>query len=113
MAIRHCSRSKPTMCSPASRNSVTCSRRCSPSPRNSPAYRRQRAARHALGSFVAMDPITLRNRLLVATGMWKEATGEPLPKMPPGDPADQLQNFELRLVDRLWESATPENAREI
>ncbi len=60
-----------------------------------------------------MDPITLRNRLLVATGMWKEATGEPLPKMPPGNPADQLQGFELKLVDKLWESATPENAREI
>ena len=60
-----------------------------------------------------MDPITLRNRLLVATGMWREATGEPLPKLAPGDPADQLQSFELRLVNRLCESATPENAREI
>ena len=61
----------------------------------------------------SMDQIQLRNRLLVATGMWKEATGEPLPRMAPGDPADQIQSFELRLVDRLWESATPENAREI
>src|SRR5665213_2426352 len=61
----------------------------------------------------AMDQIQMRNRLLVATGMWKEATGEPLPKMEPGDPADQIQSFELKLVDRLWESATPENAREI
>jgi hypothetical protein len=60
-----------------------------------------------------MDPITLRNRLLVATGMWKEATREPLPRMPPGNPADQLQHFEITLVDKLWESATPENAREI
>lgn len=60
-----------------------------------------------------MDQIQLRNRLLVATGMWREATGEPLPKMPPGDPAVQIENFELRLVERLWESATPENAREI
>jgi hypothetical protein len=60
-----------------------------------------------------MDQITLRNRLLVATGMWREATGEPLPKLPPGDPAEQLQTFELQLVDRLWESATPENAREV
>jgi hypothetical protein len=61
----------------------------------------------------AMDPIKLRNRLLVATGMWKEATGEPLPRLEPGDPADQIQSFELRLVDRLWESANPETAREI
>jgi hypothetical protein len=62
---------------------------------------------------VAMDPITLRNRLLVATGMWKEATGDPLPRLAPGDPADQLQSFEVQLVDRLWDSATPETAREI
>ena len=60
-----------------------------------------------------MDPIMLRNRLLIASAMWKEATGEPLPRLPPGDPADQLQSFELRLVNRLCEGATPENAREI
>jgi hypothetical protein len=61
----------------------------------------------------AIDPITLRNRLLVATAMWKETTGEPLPRMAPGDPADQIQSFELQLIDRLWQSATAENAREI
>lgn len=60
-----------------------------------------------------MDPITLRNRLLVATGMWKEAIGEPLPKIEPGDPASQIESFELKLVTRLWEIATPESAREI
>ena len=60
-----------------------------------------------------LDPITLRNRLLVATAMWKETVREPLPRMPPGDPSDQLESFEIALVDRLWESATPENAREI
>lgn len=60
-----------------------------------------------------MDAITLRNRLLVATSMWKETTGDPLPRLQPGDPADQLQAFELALVERLWQSATPENAREI
>ena len=60
-----------------------------------------------------LDPITLRNRLLVATSMWKETVREPLPRMAPGDPGDQLQSFELELVNRLWESATPENAREI
>jgi hypothetical protein len=62
---------------------------------------------------LALDPITLRNRLLVATAMWKEAIAEPLPRMPPGDPADQIQAFELELVQRLWDSATPENARDI
>jgi len=61
----------------------------------------------------AMDSIKLRNRLLVATGMWKEATGEPLPRMEPGEPAVQIESFELRLVNRLWETATPENAREV
>jgi len=60
-----------------------------------------------------VDQITLRNRLLVATGMWKETTGEPLPRLAPGQPTAQLQEFELLLVNRLWESATPENAREI
>jgi hypothetical protein len=61
----------------------------------------------------AIDPITLRNRLLVATSMWKETIAEPLPRMPPGDPGEQIQSFELQLVDRLWESATPDNARDI
>ncbi|HTX30601.1 MAG TPA: hypothetical protein VMD09_04405 [Solirubrobacteraceae bacterium] len=59
------------------------------------------------------DPIALRNRLLVATSMWKETTGEPLPRLAPGEPADQITSFELQLVNRLWESATAENAREI
>ena len=61
----------------------------------------------------ALDPITLRNRLLVATSMWKETIAEPLPRLAPGDPADQIQSFELVLVDRLWESATADNARDI
>jgi hypothetical protein len=60
-----------------------------------------------------MDPIALRNRLRLATGMWEEAIGEPLPKLAPGDPVDQIQSFELKLVDRLWETATPETARDI
>ena len=60
-----------------------------------------------------MDQIELRNRLLVATGMWRDATGEPLPRMAPGEPADQIREFELTLVNRLWETATPENAREV
>lgn len=60
-----------------------------------------------------MDQIQMRNRLLVATGMWREAVAEPLPKMPPGDPASQIEQFELRLVERLCAQATPESAREI
>jgi hypothetical protein len=60
-----------------------------------------------------MDQITLRNRLLIASAMWKEATGEPLPRLAPGQPADQLQDFELQLVDRLCQTATAETAREV
>ncbi len=60
-----------------------------------------------------MDQIEMRNRLLVATGMWKDATGEPLPRLAPGDPEDQIREFELTLVNRLWEGASSENAREV
>lgn len=60
-----------------------------------------------------MDSVNLRNRLLVATGMWREVTGESLPRLPPGRPEQQIEAFELLLVDRLWQAATPENAREI
>jgi hypothetical protein len=55
----------------------------------------------------------LRNRLVMATQMWKEATAEPLPRMQPGDPAKQLSDFELRLVDMLCAQATAETARDI
>jgi hypothetical protein len=55
----------------------------------------------------------LRNRLVMATQMWREATGDPLPRMPPGDPAGQLQGFEIKLVDMLWDQATPQTARDI
>jgi hypothetical protein len=71
--------------------------------------RRERPVRRV----AAMDPVTLRNRLLVATGMWREVAGEALPKLEPGDPERQVEMFELLLVERLWERATPENAREI
>ena len=45
--------------------------------------------------------------------MWRHATDEPLPKMPPGDPVEQLQAFELRLVDLLCSQATAETARSV
>ena len=40
-----------------------------------------------------MDQIEMRNRLLVATGMWKEATGEALPRIAPGPPEAQIRAF--------------------
>ena len=60
-----------------------------------------------------MDQALLRNRLLLATAMWREASSEPLPKLPPGDPAEQIETFELRLVEMLCGQATPETAREV
>jgi hypothetical protein len=60
-----------------------------------------------------MSQAALRNRLLLASAMWRESTEEPLPRMPPGDPADQVQAFELKLVDMLCAKATPETARQV
>ena len=56
---------------------------------------------------------TLQNRLVIATGMWRDATDEPLPKLSPGEPAEQIQEFELRLVDMLCRDATPATARDV
>jgi hypothetical protein len=56
---------------------------------------------------------TLQNRLVIATGMWRDATDEPLPKLSPGEPAEQIEEFELRLVDMLCRDATPANARDV
>jgi hypothetical protein len=58
-----------------------------------------------------MDPAALRNRLVVATGLWREVTDEPLPRMPPGDPVAQIQGFELKVVELVFAQATPESAR--
>jgi hypothetical protein len=55
----------------------------------------------------------LRNRLVMATQMWRQATDDPLPRMPPGEPAEQLQGFELKLVDMLCAQATPQTARDV
>jgi len=55
----------------------------------------------------------LRNRLVLATTMWREATAEPLPRMPPGNPTEQLEAFELRLVDMLCAQATAQTARDV
>jgi hypothetical protein len=60
-----------------------------------------------------VDPAALRNRLLVASAMWRETTQDPLPRMPAGDPPAQIEGFELKLVERLCEGATPETARRV
>jgi hypothetical protein len=60
-----------------------------------------------------VQKVALRNRLLLASAMWREATEEPLPRMPAGDPEAQIEGFELKLVDLLCEQATPETARQV
>ena len=60
-----------------------------------------------------MDAASLRNRLLIATSLWREATGDPLPKLPPDDPAAQIEQFELAVVDRLCADAQPETAKSV
>jgi hypothetical protein len=68
----------------------------------------------ALGcATVMVDPTSLRNRLIVAAGIWRESTNAPLPKLEPGDPVKQIETFELKLVEMLCDKATPESAREI
>ncbi len=60
-----------------------------------------------------VDQMELRNRLVMATQMWREATDAALPKMPPGDPREQLNGFELKLIDMLCAQATPQTARDV
>jgi hypothetical protein len=60
-----------------------------------------------------MDPTLLRNRLVIAAAMWREATNEPLPRLDPGDPATQISAFEVKLIDMLCAQATSETASEV
>ena len=60
-----------------------------------------------------MDARRLENRLAIAAGMWRESLDEPLPKLKPGDPEVQVQEFEMKLVDALGAQATPETAKGI
>jgi hypothetical protein len=60
-----------------------------------------------------VEAAALRNRLLIATSLWRETTDEPLPRLPAGDPAEQIQRFELELVDMLCREATAETAKKV
>jgi len=62
---------------------------------------------------MSTSPTALRNRLVIATNLWRDATEEPLPKLPPGDPAEQIEQFELLVVDMLCREATPDNAKRV
>jgi len=59
------------------------------------------------------DARSLQNRLLIASSMWRESSRDPLPRLPPGDPAQQIQELELRVVDLLCRDASAETARDI
>ena len=60
-----------------------------------------------------METRSLQNRLLMATTLWREATSDPLPRLAPGDPADQIRELELLVVELLCSEATRDNAREV
>lgn len=60
-----------------------------------------------------MNPAALRNRLVMATAIWRDATSEPLPRMPPGDPVAQIEAFELQVVELLFGQATAQTARQV
>ena len=56
---------------------------------------------------------SLQNRLLIATTLWREATDDPLPRLDPGDPAAQIAQLEMMVVELLCRAATRDNAREV
>lgn len=60
-----------------------------------------------------METRSLQNRLLMATTLWREASNDPLPRLAPGDPADQIRELELLVVELLCGEATRDNAREV
>jgi hypothetical protein len=60
-----------------------------------------------------MESRSLQNRLLIATTLWREATEDPLPRLAPGNPAEQIRELELLVVDLLCREATRETARDV
>ena len=60
-----------------------------------------------------MEGRSLQNRLLIATTLWRESTNDPLPKLAPGEPAAQIQELEMLVVDLLCRDATRDNARDV
>ena len=60
-----------------------------------------------------MEGRSLQNRLLIASTLWREATRDPLPRLAPGEPAEQIQELELLVVDLLCREASRDNAREV
>ena len=86
------------------RATATCSRCCS-APAAGPA------ARHE-DRMAAMDPISFATACSSPPGCGRRRPASRCRGWPRAT-RDQIQSFELKLVDRLWESANAENAREI
>ena len=61
----------------------------------------------------AQGPSGLQNRLVLATVTWRDLVDEPLPKLPPGDPPEQIEAFELLLVERVCRDATAGTSRKV
>jgi hypothetical protein len=49
----------------------------------------------------------------MATTLWREASNDPLPRLAPGEPAEQIRELELLVVELLCGEATRDNAREV
>jgi hypothetical protein len=60
-----------------------------------------------------METRSLQNRLLMATTLWREASNDPLPRLAPGEPAEQIRELELLVVELLCREATRDDAREV
>ena len=60
-----------------------------------------------------MEARSLQNRLLIATTLWREATEDPLPRLAPGQPSEQIRELELLVVDLLCRDATRETASDV
>jgi hypothetical protein len=60
-----------------------------------------------------MEARSLQNRLLIATTLWRETTEEPLPRLAPGSPDEQIRELELLVVELLCREATRTNARDV
>ena len=58
-----------------------------------------------------MNARSLENRLALAAGLWRQEVDEPLPKLPKGDPAEQIERLEIAVVDAVCGQATAETAR--
>ena len=65
------------------------------------------------GAGAAQAPSSLQNRLVLATVTWRDLVDEPLPKLPAGNPAEQIEAFELLLVDRVCADATAGTSRRV